>query len=107
MQAHIPGLYTSCVVFPDADPKTLTTVAMHVLVAEDDRILGDGLKVGLEQLGWAVDLVRDGTGAQTALEADEMDLVVLDLGLPRKSGIEILRWLRARGYARSLILIEE
>jgi two-component system response regulator QseB len=85
------------VVFPDADPETLTTVAMHVLIAEDDRILGDGLKVGLEQLGWAVDLVRDGTGAQTALERDEMDLVVLDLGLPRKPGIEILRWLRARG----------
>jgi two-component system response regulator QseB len=70
---------------------------MRVLVIDDDRILGDGLKVGLEQVGWAVDWVRDGRAAQSVLEADKLDLVVLDLGLPGKPGIEILRWLRARG----------
>lgn len=70
---------------------------MRILIIEDDELLGDGLKVGLEQVGWTVDWVRDGTAGQTALELDNFDGVVLDLGLPKKPGIDILRWLRSRG----------
>lgn len=70
---------------------------MRVLLIEDDGILGDGLKVGLAQIGWTVDWVCDGAAGQSALEADEFDMVILDLGLPKKPGVEILRWLRARG----------
>jgi two-component system, OmpR family, response regulator QseB len=70
---------------------------MRVLLIEDDEILGDGLKVGLEQVGWTVDWVQDGTAAQSALAAESFDAVILDLGLPNTPGIDVLRWLRARG----------
>jgi len=70
---------------------------MHLLLIEDDEILGDGLKVGIEQAGCVVDWVRDGDAAQRAFESETFDLAVLDLGLPKRSGIEVLRWLRHRG----------
>ena len=70
---------------------------MHVLLIEDDEILGDGLRAGVEQAGCVVDWVRDGDAAQLAFEAETFDLAVLDLGLPKRSGIEVLRWLRRRG----------
>jgi two-component system, OmpR family, response regulator QseB len=70
---------------------------MRVLLIEDDELLGDGLKVGLEQTGWTVDWVRDGAAGQSALTVEGFDAVVLDLGLPSTPGIDVLRWLRARG----------
>ncbi|MGE5154799.1 MAG: response regulator [Bdellovibrio bacteriovorus] len=70
---------------------------MRVLLIEDDGLLGDGLKVGLHQAGWAVDWVRDGDAAQKALGSGIFDVAVLDLGLPKTPGIEVLRWLRGRG----------
>jgi DNA-binding response OmpR family regulator len=70
---------------------------MRILVVEDDELLGDGLKVGLRQVGWTADWVRDGETAQNVLCSNTFDVVVLDLGLPRKPGIEIVRWLRDRG----------
>ena len=70
---------------------------MRVLLIEDDEILGDGLKAGIEQTGWVVDWVRDGDAAQRAFERETFDLAVLDLGLPKRPGIEVLRWLRRRG----------
>jgi two-component system, OmpR family, response regulator QseB len=78
---------------------------MRVLLIEDDGILGDGLKVGLEQIGWAADWVRDGASAQSALEVDQFDAVVLDLGLPKKPGIEVLRWLRGRGDDTPVLIL--
>lgn len=78
---------------------------MRVLVIEDDEILGDGLKVGLEQSGWTVDWIRDGAAAQSALEADDFDAVVLDLGLPKKPGIEILRWMRAHSKHTPVLIL--
>jgi DNA-binding response OmpR family regulator len=70
---------------------------MRLLVVEDDPILGNGIEVGLKQAGYAVDWTRDGRGAQLALETTDYELVVLDLGLPRVDGMELLRQLRARG----------
>ena len=70
---------------------------MHVLLIEDDEMLGDGLKAGVEQSGWVVDWVRDGDAAQHALAAELFDVAVLDLGLPKRPGIEVLRWLRRHG----------
>jgi len=70
---------------------------MHVLLIEDDEILGDGLKAGIEQAGCVVDWVRDGDAAQRAFGRETFDLAVLDLGLPKRSGIEVLRWLRRSG----------
>jgi len=70
---------------------------MRVLLIEDDELLGDGLRVGLQQAGWTSDWVRDGATAQQVVQADHYDVVVLDLGLPRMPGIEVLRWLRRNG----------
>jgi len=70
---------------------------MRILVIEDDTLLGDGIQKGLVQAGFAVDWVEDGALGETALAAEEYAAVVLDLGLPRVSGLELLRRLRAKG----------
>jgi DNA-binding response OmpR family regulator len=77
---------------------------MRILLIEDDPLLGDGLTVGLRQNGYAVDWVKDGVAADHALKSEDFALVVLDLGLPRLSGMEVLRRLRERG-ARLPVLI--
>jgi two-component system OmpR family response regulator len=78
---------------------------MRILIAEDDPVLADGLSRSLRALGYAVDAVADGEQADAALAAQGFDLVILDLGLPRLSGLEVLRRLRARnGTAPVLIL---
>jgi len=69
---------------------------MRILIAEDDSILTDGLTRSLRQSGYAVDAVSDGIAADAALMAQEFDLLILDLGLPRMSGLEVLSKLRAR-----------
>jgi two-component system response regulator QseB len=78
---------------------------MRVLLIEDDVLLGEGLKVGLEQSGWVADWVRDGETGQLALEAGGIDVLVLDLGLPRRSGLEVLSWLRSRGNAVPVLIL--
>ena len=69
---------------------------MHILVAEDDPDLAEGLVRSLRKSGYAVDQVRNGDEADAALEANQFDLLILDIGLPRKSGLEVLRRLRSR-----------
>lgn len=70
---------------------------MRLLLVEDDELLGDAIKVGLKQEGYTVDWIKDGHSAANALTDNEFDLVVLDLGLPKKSGLEVLKELRAMG----------
>jgi signal transduction histidine kinase len=70
---------------------------MRILLVEDDKLLGDGIRAGLAQAGFAVDWVEDGVAAHTALRNEPFAAVVLDLGLPRLSGMELLRRLRAAG----------
>ena len=70
---------------------------MRLLLIEDDALLGDGIAAGLGQAGHTVDWARDGREAQLALATTTYELVVLDLGLPRLSGLEVLRGLRAKG----------
>ena len=67
---------------------------MRILLVEDDSLLGDGVRAGLAQEGYAVDWVRDGRAAQTALASGGYDLLVLDLGLPGVPGLELLDALR-------------
>jgi two-component system OmpR family response regulator/two-component system response regulator QseB len=69
---------------------------MRILVVEDDSLLGDAIQAGLRELGDAVDWVRDGVSASQALQSERYSAVVLDLGLPRRSGLEVLQRLRAR-----------
>jgi two-component system OmpR family response regulator/two-component system response regulator TctD len=69
---------------------------MRILLAEDDAIIADGLIRALRKAGYAVDHVANGLDADTALLPQMYDLLILDLGLPKLSGIEVLRRLRAR-----------
>lgn len=76
---------------------------MRILIAEDDQVLADGLLRSLRAAGYAVDQVGSGSEADAALAAHEFDLVILDLGLPRMHGFEVLRKLRARGGLGSAV----
>lgn len=78
---------------------------MRILLVEDDPLLGDGLRVGLGQEGYTVDWIRDGQAARLALETGSYVLVVLDLGLPRLSGLELLRALRAQGNGVPVLIL--
>lgn len=78
---------------------------MRLLLVEDDEPLGDALRVGLTQDGYTVDWLRDGEAASAALRTEPYELVILDLGLPRKSGIEVLKQLRARGESVPVLIL--
>ncbi len=78
---------------------------MRLLLAEDDPQLGDGLTVGLRQEGHAVDWVKDGIAAELALQSETYDVLVLDLGLPRLSGMEVLARLRGRGQTLPVLIL--
>ena len=69
---------------------------MRVLLVEDDPLLASGLQVALRQANYWVDHVSDGQMALTALASHDFDLVILDLGLPKVDGLEVLRTVRAR-----------
>lgn len=78
---------------------------MRILIAEDDSILADGLTRSLRNSGYAVDAVSDGASADAALIAQEFDLLILDLGLPRMSGLEVLGKLRARNSHLPVLIL--
>ena len=68
---------------------------MRILLVEDDQALGEGIRVALKPEGYTVDWARDGASALHALTHEDFGLAVLDLGLPRMDGLEVLRRLRA------------
>ncbi len=68
---------------------------MRILLVEDDEALGEGIRVALKPEGYTVDWARDGASALHALTHEDFGLAVLDLGLPRMGGLEVLRRLRA------------
>jgi DNA-binding response OmpR family regulator len=74
---------------------------MRVLLVEDDALLGDAIQAGLKQSGYAVDWMQDGISAEQALATESYAAVVLDLGLPRLSGLEVLRRLRNRNAQKN------
>lgn len=78
---------------------------MRILLVEDDPLLGDGVRAGVAQEGYAVDWVQDGKSALAALEAERYDLVLLDLGLPRMSGLDVLAALRSRGNGVPVLIL--
>jgi len=78
---------------------------MRILIVEDDATLGDGLLEGLRHAGFVADWVRDGAAAERALTTERFAAVVLDLGLPRLDGREVLRRLRARGDRTPVLLL--
>lgn len=78
---------------------------MRVLLVEDDRMIAQGLQTALRQDSYTVDWVADGGAAAAALHAGRFDLVLLDLGLPARDGLEVLRELRRRGDATPVIIV--
>jgi two-component system response regulator QseB len=78
---------------------------MRLLLVEDDILLGDGLRAGLTQAGYTVDWVIDGPTAETALRTNQYGLVVLDLKLPRGSGLDVLQDMRRRGDEASVLVL--
>jgi DNA-binding response OmpR family regulator len=78
---------------------------MRVLLVEDDPQLGDGLTVGLRQAGFTVDWVKNGQIADQVLLTETFDVIVLDLGLPRMDGTEVLRRLRRRGQVLPALIL--
>jgi two-component system, OmpR family, response regulator len=78
---------------------------MRILVAEDDAILADGVTRTLRQSGYAVDWVKNGTEADSALDTDDFDLLILDIGLPKKSGLDVLKRLRARDSRLPVLIL--
>ena len=78
---------------------------MRILLAEDDSLLGDGLRAGLRQLGFQVDWVRDGEAAERELHAQPYAAAVLDLGLPRKDGMDVLAAVRQAGISTPVLVL--
>jgi two-component system OmpR family response regulator len=78
---------------------------MRILIAEDDQVLADGLLRALRAAGCAVDQVSTGSEADAALALHAFDLLILDLGLPRLHGFEVLRKLRARGNNLPVLIL--
>ena len=70
---------------------------MRLLLVEDDLMIGESVRQGLRQDGFTVDWVQDGRAAELALRDEVYDLLVLDLGLPKKDGLDVLKTLRLRG----------
>ena len=78
---------------------------MRILLAEDDDLLGSGLRAGLAQHGFAVDWVRDGGAAEGELLTARHQGAVLDLGLPRQDGMDTLRAVRAQGVHTPVLVL--
>jgi two-component system, OmpR family, response regulator QseB len=78
---------------------------MRLLLVEDDPMIGKGVQQGLQQEGYSVDWVVDGHAAELALGMQVYDLMLLDLGLPRKAGGEVLRTLRSQGNLIPVLIL--
>lgn len=78
---------------------------MRLLLVEDDTALGEGIYDGLRQAGYTLDWLRDGVSGLHALQHETFDLAILDLGLPRMDGIELLRRVRAGGNSLPVLIL--
>ena len=78
---------------------------MRLLLVEDDAMIGEAIRAGLKREGFTVDWVHDGESASQVLRTEAFDLLLLDLGLPRKGGLEVLTAARARGAELPVLII--
>ena len=78
---------------------------MRILLAEDDAMLGDGLRARLRQQGFQVDWVRDGLAAEREISTGDYQAAVLDLGLPQKDGLDVLQALRSKKIATPVLVL--
>ena len=78
---------------------------MRILLVEDDRMIAEGVRKALRADGWAVDWVADGAAALSAIALEQYDIMLLDLGLPKRDGLDVLRHLRAGGHRLPVIVV--
>jgi len=78
---------------------------MRLLLIEDDPLLGDGIQTGLMQASYAVDWITDGEAGEYALTMETYDALILDLTLPKKDGLTVLRGLRAHGNTLPVLIL--
>jgi two-component system response regulator QseB len=78
---------------------------MRLLLVEDDELLGDAVKAGLTQFGYVVDWLKDGEAARAAVKSESFELIILDLGLPKLSGLAFLQSIRQDGNATPVIIL--
>jgi len=78
---------------------------MRILIAEDDPVLAEGLMVSLRESGYSVDRVASGAEADCAIAGFDFDLLILDLNLPRMSGLEVLKRLRGRSHELPVLIL--
>lgn len=78
---------------------------MRILLVEDDAMIGEAIRTGLRRDGFVVDWVQDGDAASQVLRTEEFDLLLLDLGLPRRDGLQVLKSLRARHETLPVLII--
>lgn len=78
---------------------------MRLLLVEDDELLGDAVKTGLNQFGYVVDWLKDGESARTALKIEAFELIILDLSLPKLSGLGLLQAIRADNNLTPVIIL--
>ena len=78
---------------------------MRLLLVEDDELLGDAVKTGLNQFDYIVEWLKDGESAKAALRTDDFDLIILDLGLPKLSGLRLLQIIRGLGNKTPVLIL--
>ena len=71
---------------------------MRVLIVEDEALIADGVRQGLVKAAFAADVVGSADAARAALQAEDFDLAIVDIGLPREDGLQLLRSLRLRRH---------
>jgi two-component system response regulator QseB len=78
---------------------------VRLLLVEDDPMIGEAIRTGLKRDGFALDWIREGDAADRVLRTEQFDLLILDLGLPRKDGLQVLKSLRARHDMLPVLII--
>ena len=78
---------------------------MHILLAEDDEVLSDGISKALQQKGYSVDVFDNGVAAQQAVVAAKFDLIILDLGLPKLDGLSVLQRVRLQSKTVPILIV--
>ena len=78
---------------------------MRILLVEDDSLLGEGLLSGLQRENYSVDWVKNGESALAAITSTDYDVVILDIGLPRMSGLDVLRQSRKHGHKIPVLIL--
>lgn len=78
---------------------------MRLLLVEDDELLGDAVRTGLTQFGYIVDWLKDGDAVRSAVKHESFELIILDWGLPKLSGLSLLQSIRSQGITTPVIIL--